>query len=165
MADVMMPRKGKLIVGVLLLCMISFPLLFHLGPKLGTRKGQELRCQLALEDGSILFLVQMRNASFIEAYSSCLYRLYKNDKAEIIGLGYEDSYWWFADLRPSASKSNIEMRIWGTTEGIYDPKTGVAYLSGEKISPIDPYPIPPGDSIKPKLREWSKRVGVEPSTY
>ena len=123
---------------------------FHLGPKLGFEKAPKTLCALTLSDGSRLYLIQKRNSSLLEAYSSLLYRSYADGRAEVTGLGYEDSYWWLANLRPSANGKSIEICAWGTVTGIYDLASKVTSWPGQRFPPAEPTPVAVGDRISVK---------------
>lgn len=121
---------------------------FHLGPRLGFENEPKSLHKLTLSDGSRLILVQKRNNNLLEAYSSLLYRDYQDGRTEVTGLGYEDSYWWLANLHASADGKSIEIRAWGTVSGVYDPTSKVTSWPGQRFPSADAMPVPVGDPIK-----------------
>lgn len=124
----------------------------HLGPRMGIEKSPKILYSLSLDDGSRLFLILERNDhSLVDAYSSFLYRLYSDDRAEVTQLGYEDSYWWLPSLRHDATGKSIEIRAEGTIEGIYDTVSRVTSWPGQKLLPVEAKSVAPADPIRHKL--------------
>lgn len=151
MANVRKPHRIKRFLIVLIGLTPVVLIYLHLGPKLGFERSPKMLCAHTLSDGSRLFVVQRRNSSLLEAYSSFLYRLYPDGRAEVTELGYEDSYWWLASLRPSADGKSIQVRAWATVAGIYDPDSKVASWPSQKFPSAEARSIPAGDPIRQKL--------------
>jgi hypothetical protein len=123
-------------------------LTFHLGPALGFNTGPRVVQTATLRDGSQLYLIQTRNKSLLDAYSSVLFRVYPDRRREATGLGTEDSYWWFASLRPTSDGKSVEIRYCGTLEATYDVRLNQTQLVGSK-EPLNPQTLPPGFTLGP----------------
>ena len=142
------------LVRILLVLLVATPMALiclHLGPDFGFDKMPKVLCALTLNDGSRLVLIQKRNDSLLDAYSSLLYRCYPDSRVEVTELGFEDSFWWLATLRTATNAKSIEIRACGTIEGIYDPASKVASWPSQKFPPAEASLVAPGDPIRRKL--------------
>lgn len=113
-------RKSCLIIlGILGLCVAA--IMFHLGPTLHFAKREKLIDSLRLPDGTRLLLTEKANASLSEPYTIRLYREYSDGKSERCLVGFEESYWWFGNLRRK-SGGVVDIRALGCSICTYDPE-------------------------------------------
>src|SRR5262245_1208570 len=114
-------KKKCLVALALVVLGLAF---LHLGPHLYLVRGEQVIAVSRLQDGSQLILSQSANNSLAEAYTVRLYRLYSDGRAERCLVGFEESYWWFGNLKVK-STNVVELRTWGLPACTYRIDTKV----------------------------------------
>ena len=117
-------KAGKALIVVCSLPLVAILglLVFHLGPSLHLSQSEKVLDSMKLQDGSRLLLAQKANKDLFEAYTVILYRVNADGKVEKCLIGFEESYWWLASLKPKNEKL-IDVRSLGVSLCTYNLET------------------------------------------